>query len=318
MGANTFGKRFELTTFGESHGPAIGAVIDGCPAGIPFDEPFLRAELARRRPGQSESVSSRGERDIPEILSGVYQGQTLGTPIAILVRNEDARSSDYEGQAPRVGHADQAWLLKFGHTDPRGGGRSSGRETATRVMGGAVAAMVLKALYPELQIRTQMIQIGPLTDPTADQMAELLTAAKAEGKSYGGRVLLSVSGVPAGLGQPVFHKLKSDLASAMMGIGATSAIEIGEGFDATEAEGAQWHLSQDPENRYGGIQGGITTGAPIRLTLGFKPTSSVLDLAKKGRHDPCIVPRAVPVIEAMARLVLVDHVLWARTDRSAL
>jgi len=351
MSANSFGTRFVVTTFGESHGPALGVVIDGCPAGVNFDVELLQRELARRRPGGA-LVSGRQEADIPEILSGVFEGRTLGTPIAMIVRNQDARPQDYAEIAARTGHAadpvrtghaDDVWRLKFGHSDPRGGGRSSGRETVARVMAGAVARMVLRELAPELQIQAFADQIGPenlssdeaiaaaaMTPaqidafparfPSArvrDTITSLLESAKRDGKSYGGRAVVRALGVPAGLGQPVFHKLKADLASAFFGVGATSAVEIGEGAAASQAEGSEFHAParRVHGNPYGGIRGGISTGEPIEARISFKPTSSVLDVAKKGRHDPCIVPRAIPVLEAMMALVLVDHLLWARTDQ---
>lgn len=339
MPANSFGTRFQITTFGESHGPALGVVVDGCPAGIPFDPELLRYELGRRRPGSSAMVSARDEKDEPEVLSGIYDGKTLGTPIAILVRNQDQRSDDYAAIAvhPRPGHADNAWLAKFGHVDPRGGGRSSGRETVARVMGGAVAQMLLRTVCPDLRVRGFASQIGsfsltpaeiahaPNTDidsfparfPSAHakEVERLLRRAKEEGKSYGGVAEVEIDGAPAGLGQPVFHKLKADLASAFMGVGATSGVEFGAGFEAARAEGTEFHSHGAQSPGYGGINGGISSGAPIRVRVAFKPTSSVLDVAKKGRHDPCIVPRAIPVLEAMAWLVLADHVLWARGDR---
>jgi len=363
MSANSFGSRFVVTTFGESHGPALGVVIDGCPAGVPFDAELLVRELERRRPGGA-LVSARQESDLPEVLSGVHEGRTLGTPLTLIVRNQDARSQDYSeiaaslGTTPvaaesavpdrsahaapvRTGHADDVWRMKFGHSDPRGGGRSSGRETVARVMAGAVARMVLAQLAPQLTIQAFAEQIGPETlsdeqfasatlmttaqidafparfpsDSSRDAVTSLLEAAKRDGKSYGGRALVRATGVPAGLGQPVFHKLKADLASAFLGLGATSAVEIGEGTEASSAEGSQFHASQ--RGQYGGIRGGISTGEPIEARVSFKPTSSVLDVAKKGRHDPCIVPRAIPVLEAMMALVLVDHLLWQKTDRSS-
>jgi chorismate synthase len=352
MSPNSFGSRFVVTTFGESHGIALGVVIDGCPSGIPFDVEFLARELERRRPGGA-LVSGRQEGDLPEVLSGVFEGKTLGTPIAILVRNQDARSQDYfeiaagtptrtGGVAPgavRIGHADDVWRVKFGHSDPRGGGRSSGRETVARVMGGAVARMVLRELAPELKIQAFADQIGPEvlssgettkaiamepaqidtfparfpSERASSRITALLEGAKRDGESYGGRAFIRAAGVPAGLGQPVFHKLKADLASAFFGIGATSAVEIGQGAEAALAEGSAFHASND--GQYGGIRGGISTGDPIEARVSFKPTSSVLDVAKRGRHDPCIVPRALPVLEAMMALVLVDHLLWAKTDR---
>jgi len=352
MGANTFGERFCVTTFGESHGTALGVVIDGCPAGISFDEGLLRNELARRRPGgktpSGESITSaRAEEDEPEILSGVYAGQTLGTPIAMLVRNRDARSQDYAGiaKAPRKGHADDVWRAKFGHADPRGGGRSSGRETVARVMAGAVASMVLRALCPKLSVvgfatqigplflsneeRAELFQKGPSSSwvdgfparfPSArlsSDVTELLSSAKREGRSYGGVVEVFCDGVGVGLGQPVFHKLKADLGAAFLSVGAVAGVELGDGFRVAQEEGSGFHGAEhDPsDSRYGGVRGGLSTGERIILRAAFKPTATVLDVAKAGRHDPCIVPRAIPVLEAMASLVLVDHLLWQRTDR---
>lgn len=352
MSANSFGQRFVTTTFGESHGPALGAVIDGCPAGVPFDLALLRRELDRRRPGTrspgptgASITSARAEPDEPEVLSGVYEGKTLGTPIAILIRNQDARPQDYAAiaSAPRTGHADDVWRAKFGHSDPRGGGRSSGRETAARVMAGAVAQMYLRCALPALRVVGFARQIGPfeLTDaqlatlwntpaaeleidsfparyPSAEQAAaitELLTAAKRDGKSYGGSAELWIDGVPPNLGQPVFHKLKADLAQAMLSVGATIGCEIGDGVAAAYSEGSSFHRQDDRPQRYGGIRGGISTGERILLRVAFKPTASVLDVARLGRHDPCIVPRAIPVLESMLYLVLADHVLWMQGDR---
>ena len=318
MAANTFGDRFCVTTFGESHGPAMGVVIDGCPAGVRFDEALLLREIARRRPGGA-TVSSRAESDAPEILSGVFEGKTLGTPIALVVRNQDARSADYAGLAPRAGHADDVWREKFGHSDPRGGGRSSGRETLCRVMAGAVAQMLLAQVAPELRVSSFASRIGPLALRHAgDRSAEveaLLLDAKAKGLSYGGVADVRIENCPAGLGQPVFHKLKADLAAAWFGVGSTSAVELGEGAEAALAEGSEFHRRAPEASPYGGVRGGISTGELITARVSFKPTSSVLDVAKQGRHDPCIVPRALPVLESMAWLVLADHWLWARTDR---
>jgi chorismate synthase len=349
-GANSFGKHLILTSFGESHGPAMGAVIDGCPAGLNWDQRLLETELARRRPGSSNLVSARSELDRPEVLSGIYQEKTLGTPIAVVVKNTDARPNDYSdiSKAPRPGHADDIWRSKFGHTDPRGGGRSSGRETLCRVIGGAVAKMILSRAAPRLQITGFARAIGPLklsdTEwnefkiscdevkpgfdiyhadrfaarfPSAarqDEVETLLTTAKTNGLSYGGVAELRVSGMIANLGQPVFHKLKADLASAMLSVGATTSFEIGAGIEATQAEGSVFHR-QTNESHYGGIRGGISSGEDLIFRVGFKPTSTVLDAAKKGRHDPCIVPRAIPVLEAMTALVLADHWLAARLSR---
>ncbi len=353
MSANSFGSRFVITSFGESHGAALGVVIDGCPAGVRFDTDLLRRELARRRPGRHGKavsvVSDREEADAPEVLSGVFDGRTLGTPIAILVRNTDARSGDYAAIAvqPRPGHADDVWRGKFGHSDHRGGGRSSGRETVCRVMAGAVARMLARQLAPGMRVRAFASRIGPVEldardrlelarafaaegdedavdafsarMPIAAKNAEverLLQEAKTAGKSYGGTVEIWVEGPPAFLGQPVFHKLKADLAGAFMSIGATAAVELGEGGDVAGAEGSEFHARGAGESPYGGIRGGISTGERILLRIAFKPTATVLDVAKKGRHDPCIVPRAIPVLEAMTYVVLADHLLWARTDRA--
>lgn len=345
--ANTFGNRLRLTTFGESHGVALGAVIDGVPANLAWDGDILAKELERRRPGQSKLVTSRAEGDKPEILSGVFENKTLGTPIAVIVRNHDMRSDDYKeiAKKPRAGHADDVWKEKFGHTDPRGGGRSSGRETVARVIGGAVARMVLAKYAPKTKITGFARAIGPIEltrkdlqsfnklaksasvtaaadkyaarFPSTEQEAsvtQLLTDAKANGQSYGGIAEIWIDGLPKGLGQPVFHKIKADLAAAMMSIGATSGVEFGAGFEAAKAEGSTFHKDAASAD-YGGIRGGITTGERLSIRVGFKPTSSVLDVAKKGRHDPCIVPRAIPVLEAMAALVIADHLLWMKTDR---
>ena len=327
-----------MTSFGESHGPALGVVIDGLPAGVVWQQEILDLELARRRPGQSKVVSGRAEADSVEILSGVFEGRTLGTPIAAIVRNHDARSEDYKSIAtsPRRGHADDVWKTKFGHVDPRGGGRSSGRETVSRVIAGSVARMFLKQAAPNVAVTGFASQIGPyqlsendlvgLTGervdlftarfPSTDKSRDvetLLLNAKAEGHSYGGVAEIWVDGVPQGLGQPVFRKIKADLAAAAMSLGATASFEIGEGSESSQAEGSVFHANRDAV--YGGIRGGITTGERLRFRVVFKPTSSVLDVAKKGRHDPCIVPRAIPVLEAMTAFVLADHLLWSRGDR---
>jgi len=323
MAANSWGQRFVITSFGESHGPAIGVVVDGCPAGVPFDMALLQANLERRRPGQhgdpSRVVSARAETDEPEILSGVFEGKTLGTPIAIVVQNRDARSADYDSlkSAPRPGHADDVWKQKFGHVDFRGGGRASGRETLARVLGGSVAQMYLLAVSPSTRVVARALQIGPLPIegewPTA-QVLEMLTQAQREGLSYGGQVEVRVGSPPISLGQPVFNKLKADLASALMGIGAVTAVELGAGVEAARAEGSEFHW-RSISDQYGGIRGGLSTGEDIVLRLTFKPTATVLHQARSGRHDPCIIPRALPVVEAMVNLVLADHFLWRLGDR---
>lgn len=340
MSASQFGSRFVITTFGESHGTALGVVIDGCPAGVDFDEALLRRELERRRPGghgSGQIVSGRQEGDQPEVLSGVFEGKTLGTPIAIIVRNQDARSQDYSQikNSPRAGHADDMWKQKFGHSDHRGGGRSSGRETVSRVMAGAVAQMMLKHVAAPMKVIGYASQVGPLaltTDerklaPTKDidsfqarfpssrdqDVAALLKKAQEEGESHGGVAEILVQNPPSYLGQPVFHKLKSDLAQAFLSVGATNGFELGLGFDSSDVKGTEFHAGSG--DFYGGIRGGISTGEDILLRVSFKPTSSILDVAKKGRHDPCIVTRAIPVLESMAWLVLADHYLWSKTDR---
>ena len=349
MSANIYGQRFRFMSFGESHGAALGAVIDGCPAQIPVDENLLRHELARRKPGQSKGqvsiVSDRQEPDAPQILSGVFEGQTLGTPIAVMIQNADARSGDYAAiqAAARPGHADDTWKAKFGIADHRGGGRSSGRETVSRVIAGAFAQMALKKLCPQLQVLGFAVSIGPVSltedeifkleralKSTADvdafasrlpdieksrDIEKLLIDAKHEGRSYGGEAQILIRNAPSGLGQPVFHKLKSDLAAAFMSVGATTGVELGAGREAIHAEGSAFHREVD-QRKYGGLRGGISTGEDILFRVQFKPTATVLDTAKKGRHDPCILPRAIPVLEAMAYLTMVDHLLWQRQDRA--
>ncbi|AFY03075.1 chorismate synthase [Bdellovibrio bacteriovorus] len=340
MSASQFGSRFVITTFGESHGTALGVVIDGCPAGVNFDEGLLRKELERRRPGHHGSgqvVSGRQETDAPEVLSGVFDGKTLGTPMAIIVRNQDARSQDYSAikNSPRAGHADDMWKNKFGHSDHRGGGRSSGRETVSRVMAGSVAQMMMKHVSAPTKVIGYASQIGPMTLTDAErkevskkdidsfqarfpssrdqEVADLLKEAQDNGESHGGVAEILIQNPPAHLGQPVFHKLKSDLAMAFLSVGATNGFELGLGFESAEVKGTEFH--QGPQDAYGGIRGGISTGESILLRVSFKPTSSILDVAKKGRHDPCIVTRAIPVLEAMTWLVLADHYLWSKTDR---
>lgn len=347
MARNTFGKHFRITTFGESHGPAMGVVIDGCPAGVHWNEELLLFNMQRRRPGfyggNNESiVSSRKEEDLPRVLSGIYEGKTLGTPITLVVENKDTRSKDYDEvkKQPRPGHADDVWRLKFGHVDHRGGGRSSGRETVSRVMAGSVAEMFLQqvsgssssvqAVASAKQIAqfkafesehfelskehiNQYVARLPQTEEEQKRLHDFLLLAKEKGKSYGGLISLKIMNVPAGLGQPVFHKLKSDLASALMSIGAVVGVELGDGFLVSDKEGSEFHKTETPS--YGGIRGGISTGEVISFNIAVKPTSSVLDVAKKGRHDPCIVPRAIPVIEAMASIVIADHFLWQRMDQ---
>lgn len=337
MVKDTFGQIFKFHSFGESHGPALGCVIEGCPAGLPFDMQLLERNLQRRRPGQNTLVTARNEQDAPEILSGVFEGKTLGTPIAIVIRNQDQKSKDYENQPDRRGHADDVWREKFGHTDPRGGGRASGRETVARVIAGSVAEMLIKQLSPETKILAWTSQVGSykeavefakwptltrdqmdqnaLRTPHANAQAEdLVRKAKEHGNSVGGEAQLAILQPPKNLGQPVFHKLKADFAAALMSIGAVTAVELGAGVGAAAQEGLDFHVKQG-EEVYGGIRGGISTGEPIHFKIIAKPTSSILDVAKKGRHDPFIVPRMIPVIEAMAACVIADHILWSRLDK---
>lgn len=316
MTPNSFGRLFRITTFGESHGGALGVVIEGCPSGVVFNNEILLDMLGRRRPGQS-LTSARNEEDLPEILSGVFEGRTLGTPIAMLVRNKDARSEDYkfiQNGSFRRGHAEDLWKEKFSHVDPRGGGRSSGRETVARVMGGAVAQMFVSSLYP-VKITAHLEEVGPLNASEAsfrEKLEQLLASAKSEGKSFGGIARIEIENLPSALGEPVFAKLKSELASAFMGVGATCAFELGAGFASARREGSQFH--QEQSSVYGGIRGGLSTGEKIEMRVAVKPTSSVLDIAKQGRHDPCILLRALVVYEAMAWLVCADMIQHRRLN----
>lgn len=327
---NTFGELFRLTTFGESHGPALGAVVDGCPAGVPLGPADLQKALDRRRPGQSQLTTSRAEPDQAEILSGVFEGKTLGTPIAVIVRNQDQRSSDYDKlkTVDRPGHADAVWRERFKHRDHRGGGRTSGRETLCRVIGGAIAEAFLGRELPDLRVVAYVSQVGPLVAPepplgltreqvdahptrcadpaAAAQMAERIADAKARGDSLGGSIDLRVEHLPVGLGEPIFGKLKSRLADAMATIGAVSGVVWSpELLGRLDQPGSQFHADK---SAYGGIQGGLSNGEPVTVRVLFKPPSTLGEHAKSGRHDPCILPRAVPVLEAMASLVLAD--LW--------
>jgi chorismate synthase len=300
MSINSFGHLLRLTTWGESHGPAIGCVVDGCPPGLAIDEAHIQRFLDFRRPGTGKNVSPRQEADAVRILSGVYEGRTTGTPIALMIENVDARSSDYPADAPyRSGHADYAYDAKYGLRDPRGGGRASARETAMRVAGGAVARLVIR----EVSIEARVIEIGGESD--AARWEVLLDEARSAGDSLGAVVECVASGVPAGWGAPVYAKLDADLAGAMMGINAVKAVEIGEGFGAARLSGK----GNAEGMRESGIDGGISTGKPIRLRVAFKPTSSI---GGRGRHDPCVGIRGAPVVEAMVALVLADHKLLHR------
>jgi chorismate synthase len=321
----------------------MGAMVDGCPAGVVWQQEMLHRFMQRRRPGANPLTSGRQESDEVEILSGVYENLTLGTPIAALVRNNDARSSEYRPEqiAARQGHATDLWQNKYGHSDPRGSGRASGRETLSRVIGGAIARMFVTQLYPEAQVIAFVSRIGLISLNSDDcidaaealesdpwhvdefslrcpspekngQMESLISEAKTSGESYGGTAFVRIAGIPSGLGQPVFAKLKSELAAAFLSLGATCGFEFGRGFESAQSSGKEFHSTgQD----YGGMRGGISTGDPITMNVAFKPTSTRKDMALQGRHDPCIVPRAVPVLEAMCWLVVADHILLARLDR---
>ena len=300
MSINSFGRMLRLTTWGESHGPAIGCVVDGCPPGIALDAAHIQRFLDQRRPGTGPNVSPRQEPDQVRILSGVYEGRATGTPIALMIDNVDARSGDYPADAPpRPGHADAAYDAKYGFRDPRGGGRASARETAMRVAGGAVARLVI----PEVTIAARVIEIGG--EPDAAQWDARLDAARAAGDSLGALIECVATGVPAGWGAPVYAKLDADLAGAMVGINAVKGVEIGEGFAAARASGSASLAAA----RQSGIDGGISTGHPIVVRVAFKPTSSI---GGQGRHDPCVGIRGAPVVEAMMALVLADHKLLHR------
>jgi len=340
---------FRVTTFGESHGPAIGCVIDGCPPGLPIDAAEIKAELERRATGRSRHTSQRREQDDVQILSGVFEGRTTGTPIGLLIENTDARSRDYDQIARqfRPGHADYTYWKKYGVRDYRGGGRSSARETAMRVAAGAVARKWL-ALNLGVQIQGWLAQLGPLrTDevmawdtidanpffcPDPAMVAELeryMDALRKSGDSVGARVNVVARGVPAGLGAPVYGKLDADLASAMMGINAAKGVEIGAGFASVSQKGTEHRDEMSAQgflsNHAGGILGGISSGQDIVVSTAFKPTSSLripcqgldidgneVEVITTGRHDPCVGIRATPIVEAMMALVLMDHVLRHR------
>ena len=342
MNSNTCGSIFKYHSFGESHGTSMGVVIEGCPSSVPFSLEILKKELDRRRPGKWPWVSARQEKDEPEILSGVFNGQTLGTPIGIIIRNTNARSEDYKDikKNPRQGHADDLWGEKFGHVDLRGGGRASGRETVSRVLAGTVARMFIQQLCPEFKTMAFVKQIGSLQlkdnelqeaeslfeknilsdtfsacfphQKKSEEAVKLLMKAKERGESVGSVVELWIENLPKGLGQPIFHKFKSDLAQSFMSLGATTGFEIGAGFLSGSQEGKEFHKNS---KNYGGIRGGLTTGERVSVRVAFKPPSSLGDFAKKGRHDPCIGPRAVSVIEAIACHVTADHLLARRLDR---
>jgi chorismate synthase len=326
MSSNSLGDLFRITAFGESHGPALGVVIDGCPAGIELAVEDFLPELARRRPGQSDVTTARVESDRPVLLSGVFEGRTTGMPIAVVVHNEGQRPQDYEAlrNAPRAGHADQTWAAKYGHRDHRGGGRSSGRETIARVIAGVVAR---KVLPDTVHIVGHALQIGPhrartfdaarieqnpmrCADPEAAvEMERYVRTLRDEHDSTGGLVEVLVRDPPQNLGEPVFDKLKARLANAFLGVGAVTGFSYGAGFSTVEMRGSEYVRD---DAHFGGMLGGISTGRPLRLLASIKPASSVGDVAKKGRHDPCIVPRVIPVLEAMTAIALADAFLISR------
>lgn len=320
MRGNSFGKMFSLTSFGESHGAALGVVLDGVPPGLAVNLDDLRRELARRAPGQSAFTTARKEADEPEILSGVFEGKTLGTPIAVIVRNTDQRSKDYDAlkDQHRPGHADRTTELKFGVRDHRGGGRASGRETVARVIAGYFAGLVLPQMsafaWSEVigghkngpVLKRERTVLGFTNEECSTAAEEFLLECKAKGESAGGVVGLVIEGVPAGLGEPAFEKLKADLARAMLSLPGCLGFEVGIGFAASELAGSM--LSKDAKN-FGGMEGGITNGDPLTMRVAFKAPSTVGDKAKAGRHDPCLLPRVLPVVEAMAKIVIADHYL---------
>jgi chorismate synthase len=357
--SNRFGQLFSVTTWGESHGPAVGVVVDGCPPRLPLAAAEIQAELDRRRPGQSDIVTPRKEEDRVEILSGLFEGRTTGTPIALLVRNADARPGAYDEMREkfRPSHADYTYQAKFGIRDHQGGGRSSARETIGRVAAGAIARKILAQAAPAqpVEIRAFVSQVHDIAMPagaasgfptlaeveatavrcphpaTAAAMIERIKQVRSTGDSVGGIIQCRIRGVPAGLGEPVFDRLEADLGKAMLSLPATKGFEIGSGFAGARLKGSEHNdafESRDGRvrtatNRSGGVQGGISNGEEIVFNVAFKPTATILqpqrtvdirgiptELAARGRHDPCVVPRAVVIVEAMAALVILDH--WMR------
>lgn len=321
MPGNSFGQALRLTTFGESHGIALGAVVDGLPAGIPVDPEALQAALDRRRPGRLPGGTARNEADRAEILSGVFRGRTLGTPLAVIVRNENARPEDYEAleQVERPGHADRSTLLKHGFRDHRGGGRSSGRETLSRVIGGYFAGLLLP---DNCRVEAWIETLGPFSSAAEGDVGNYglrglddgeveawLLELKARGESAGAQLRCRVTSCPPGLGEPAFDKLKADLAKAIMSIGAVTSFGYGLGTAFGQSQGSA--VTASPAS-FGGLEGGISTGNPIDLNITVRPPSTVGEKAKQGRHDPCIAPRVLPVVEAMVNLVLADHLIRQR------
>jgi len=348
MSGNTFGKLFTMTSFGESHGKAIGCIVDGCPPGIEICEADLQTDLDRRKPGTSRYTTQRKEADEVKILSGVFEGKTTGTPIALIIENTDQRSKDYSNIAKtfRPAHADYAYTQKYGFRDYRGGGRSSARETAMRVAAGAIAKKYLKQKY-QVEITGYLSQLGPIKIdkfdasiinhnpffcPDADKVIEMENYMKAlnkEGNSIGAKISVIATNIPPGLGEPIFDRLDAELAHAFMSINAVKGVEIGAGFDSIEQKGTEHRDEMRPEgflsNHAGGILGGISTGQDIIAHMALKPTSSIhlpgksidvdgnaIEVSTKGRHDPCVGIRATPIAEAMMALVLMDHLMRHR------
>ncbi|PVZ66666.1 chorismate synthase [Pelagibaculum spongiae] len=352
MSGNSFGKLFTISTFGESHGPALGCIIDGCPPGLELTEADLQIDLDRRRPGTSRHTTQRREPDQVKILSGVFEGKTTGTPIGLLIENTDQRSKDYGNIAEqfRPAHADYCYQHKYGIRDYRGGGRSSARETAMRVAAGAVAKKYLKEKMG-VEIRGYLSQLGPIKldlkdwsavsqnpffcpDPEkVSELEEYMDALRKEGDSIGAKVTVIADGVPVGLGEPIFDRLDAELAHALMSINAVKAVDIGDGFAVVEQKGTEHRDEMTPEgflsNHSGGILGGISTGQQIKASIALKPTSSLrlpgrsvdmqgnpVEVITKGRHDPCVGIRATPIAEAMMALVLIDHLLRHRAQNA--
>jgi chorismate synthase len=353
VSGNTFGRLFSVTSFGESHGPALGCIVDGCPPGLTLTEADIQHDVDRRRTGTSRHTSQRHEADAVRILSGVFEGQTTGTPIGLLIENTDAKSKDYETikDAFRPGHADYTYLMKYGRRDYRGGGRASARETVMRVAAGAIARKCLREQFG-VTIHGWLSQLGPLTleakdrdavdgnpffcaDPArVQELEEYVDALRKSGDSIGARVTVSAEGVPPGWGEPVFDKLDADLAHAMMGINAVKGVEIGAGFAAVTQKGSEHRDEMSTKgflsNNAGGILGGISTGQAILVSLALKPASGIrltgqtvdvqgkpAEVSVHGRHDPCVGIRAVPIAEAMLALTLLDHALRHRGQNAS-
>ena len=355
--SNSYGTLFKISTFGESHGPAIGVIIDGCPAGLEIDEVFIQSELSRRKPGQSKITTQRKEDDTFKILSGVFDGKSTGTPIALVIENQDQKSKDYSHieNTFRPSHADYTYQAKYGIRDHRGGGRSSARETAARVAAGAIAKLLLRK--SGIEISAFVSQVGAIKAPhytqldltktednivrcpdatTAEKMIALIDQVRLDRDTIGGIVTAVIKNTPVGLGEPVFDKLHAELGKAMLSINAVKGFEYGSGFEGTQLRGSQHNDEffneggkiRTKTNHSGGVQGGISNGEDIYFNVAFKPVATIMQdqqsvdkegneaiVSGKGRHDPCVVPRAVPIVESMAALVLADFLLRARTSK---